>query len=50
VVSPNGKPDEYPGEYQHESFMSHINAFDLEVTRRPEGKDEEKTDEDEGPG
>ena len=30
--------------------MNHTNAFDLEVIRRPEGKDEEKADEEEGPG
>ena len=30
--------------------MNHTNAFYLEVIRRPEGKDEEKADEEERPG
>jgi len=30
--------------------MNHTNPFDLKVIRRPEGEDEEKTDEEEGPG
>ena len=30
--------------------MYHTNAFNLEVIRCPEGKDEEETDEEEGPG
>jgi len=30
--------------------MNHTNAFDLKVIRRPERKDEKKTDEEERPG
>ena len=30
--------------------MNHANPCDLEVIRRPEGDDEENTDEEEGPG
>jgi hypothetical protein len=30
--------------------MDHTDAFDLEVIRGPEGNDEEKADEEEGPG
>lgn len=47
---PNDQPYKHPGKYRHQSLMDHTNAFYLEVIRRPEGKDEEKADEEERPG
>ena len=47
---PDDQPDKHPGEYRHECLMDHTDAFYLEVIRSPERKDEEKTDEEEGPG
>lgn len=47
---PDDEPDKHPSEYRYKGFVDHADTFYLKVIGRPERDDEEKTDEEEGPG